>query len=119
MPIRQRFQAQRHVLTLFLAITLVPAAALGWLGWRILTQDRAFKGTARRPYLWKEIRDHGCSDNATDSDRTNYFETCAATEENLRWALEMEADCMVNSRVAPQDFSSEMTVVRNELEASR
>src|SRR5689334_11029089 len=40
---RPWFQAQRRVLILFLAITLVPTAALGWLGWRILKQDRALE----------------------------------------------------------------------------
>ena len=33
------------------------------------------------------------------------------------WALEMEADRMVNSRVSRQDLDSEMTVVRNEFES--
>ena len=47
----------------------------------------------------------------------NYFETLdATTDENLRWALEMEADRMVNSRVSRADLDSEMTVVRNEFE---
>ena len=30
-------------------------------------------------------------------DRTNYFETFTASDENLDWALAMEADRMVNS----------------------
>ena len=30
-------------------------------------------------------------------DRTNYFETFPATDENLEWALDLEADRMVNS----------------------
>jgi len=42
--------------------------------------------------------------------------TFAATEENLRWALSLEADRMVNSFVAKKDLDSEMTVVSNELE---
>ena len=39
-----------------------------------------------------------------------------ATDDNLRWALEMEADRMVNSRVSRKDLDTEMTVVRNEFE---
>jgi signal transduction histidine kinase len=31
----------RHLLVLFLAVTLAPAAGLIWLGWRLLQQDRA------------------------------------------------------------------------------
>ncbi|MFO7325326.1 MAG: insulinase family protein, partial [Pseudomonadota bacterium] len=38
------------------------------------------------------------------------------SEENLDWALMMEADRMVNSRVAKEDLDTEMTVVRNEYE---
>ncbi|MDP2997568.1 MAG: hypothetical protein Q8N47_08770, partial [Bryobacterales bacterium] len=41
MPFRLWFQAPRRVLVLFVTITLVPAAALGWLGWRTLEQNRA------------------------------------------------------------------------------
>jgi zinc protease len=50
-------------------------------------------------------------------DRTNYFETFQATEDNLKWALELEADRMVNSFIAKKDLDSEMTFVRNEFEA--
>src|SRR2546422_10872440 len=35
---------------------------------------------------------------------------------NLEWALDLEADRMVNSFVAKKDLDSEMTVVRNEFE---
>src|SRR5512139_3276312 len=37
------FQPPRHVLILFVAVTLVPAAALVWLSWQLLTQDRALE----------------------------------------------------------------------------
>ena len=40
-----------------------------------------------------------------------------ASEENLDWALDMEADRMVNSFIAKEDLDSEMTVVRNEFES--
>ena len=48
--------------------------------------------------------------------RTNYFETFSATDENLNWALDLEADRMINSFIRKEDLDSEMTVVRNELE---
>ena len=35
-------------------------------------------------------------------DRTNYFETMPATDENLEWALELEADRMVNTFIAKE-----------------
>ena len=41
MPFRFWFQAPRRVLLLFVTITLVPAAALGWLGWWTFKQNRA------------------------------------------------------------------------------
>jgi zinc protease len=50
-------------------------------------------------------------------DRTNYFETLTATDENLKWAIELEADRMVNTRMEKPLLDTEMTVVRNEFEA--
>jgi zinc protease len=40
----------------------------------------------------------------------------AATDDNLEWALDLEADRMVNSFIAKKDLESEFTVVRNEFE---
>ena len=54
---------------------------------------------------------------STSHDRTNYYETLAASRENLDWALGVEADRMVNAYVRKSDLDSEMTVVRNEFEA--
>jgi signal transduction histidine kinase len=38
------FRPPHHLLSLFLAITLVLSTGLGWFGWRILEQDRALEG---------------------------------------------------------------------------
>jgi zinc protease len=65
----------------------------------------------------KELEDHGARWNGTtDYDRTNYFETVNATDENLRWALDLEAERMVNIRMEKALLDTEMTVVRNEFE---
>lgn len=89
----------------------------GESGMAHLLEHMVFRGTARRKDVKAEIRDHGGDFNGTTSfDRTNYFETMPATDENLRWALDMEADRMVNSRVSREDLDAEMTVVRNEFE---
>jgi zinc protease len=65
----------------------------------------------------KELEDHGADWNGTTSyDRTNYYETVNATEENLRWALGLEAERMVNMRIEKPLLDTEMTVVRNEFE---
>lgn len=65
----------------------------------------------------KELVDHGAQWNGTtDYDRTNYFETFTAGDDNLKWALGLEAERMVNMRIEKQLLDKEMTVVRNEFE---
>src|ERR1041385_4436950 len=65
----------------------------------------------------KELEDHGARWNGTTwYDRTNYFETVNASEDNLRWALGLEAERMVNMRIEKELLDTEMTVVRNEFE---
>ncbi|MEQ1883609.1 MAG: pitrilysin family protein [Bryobacteraceae bacterium] len=89
----------------------------GETGMAHLLEHMLFKGTTKREGIMQELANHGADFNGTTSyDRTNYFETVTATDENLRWALEMEADRMVNSRVSRKDLDTEMTVVRNEFE---
>src|SRR5215831_529406 len=89
----------------------------GEAGMAHLLEHMLFKGTTKRAEVVPEIRNHASTFNGSTSwDRTNYYETMQATDENLRWALDMEADRMVNSRVSRQDLDSEMTVVRNEFE---
>ena len=89
----------------------------GETGMAHLLEHLVFKGTPRHPNIPKELTDHGAEPNGTTwTDRTNYFETFSATDENLNWALDLEADRMVNSFIRKEDLDSEMTVVRNELE---
>ena len=65
----------------------------------------------------KELDDRGARWNGTTwYDRTNYFETVNATDANLLWALELEAERMVNMRIDQELLDAEMTVVRNEFE---
>jgi zinc protease len=90
----------------------------GETGMAHLLEHLAFKGTPRHPNVSQEQTAHGCRSNgSTWFDRTNYFETFAATDSNLAWALDMESDRMVNSNIAAKDLESEHTVVRNELES--
>ncbi len=89
----------------------------GETGMAHLLEHMVFKGTPKHPHVPKELQDHGAQFNgSTSSDRVNYFETLAATDENLEFALELEADRMVNSHIKKEDLESEMTVVRNEFE---
>src|SRR4051794_7629803 len=89
----------------------------GETGMAHLLEHLVFKGTPKHPEIPKELDSHGTRPNGTTwFDRTNYFETFSSTDENLRWALDLEADRMVNSFIAKKDLDSEMTVVRNEFE---
>jgi zinc protease len=89
----------------------------GESGMAHLLEHLMFKGTPDVPQIWKALQDHGANFNGSTSyDRTNYFETLPATDENLDFALKLEADRMVNSFIARKDLDSEMTVVRNEFE---
>ena len=89
----------------------------GETGMAHLLEHLLFKGTPRHPGLDKEFNQRGMRSNgSTWLDRTNYFELFQASDDNLRWAIDMEADRMVNSFIAKKDLDSEMTVVRNEME---
>jgi zinc protease len=90
----------------------------GETGMAHLLEHMNFIQTRTRTNIKKELTDHGADMNGTtDYDRTNYYETVNASDENLRWALELEADRMVNTRIEKQLLDTEMTVVRNEFEA--
>lgn len=89
----------------------------GETGMAHLLEHLLFKGTPKYPNITKELSDHGAQANGTTwLERTNYYATFKATDENLQWALDLESDRMVNSFVAQKDLDSEMTVVRNEFE---
>ena len=89
----------------------------GETGMAHLLEHLVFKGTPKHPNIPQELSEHGARPNGTTSyDRTNYYETFDATDENLRWALDLESDRMINSYIARKDLESEFTVVRNEYE---
>ncbi|MCS6136509.1 insulinase family protein [Shewanella baltica] len=90
----------------------------GETGMAHLLEHLVFKGSPKHKDIPSELSSHGARPNGTTwTDRTNYFETFAATENNINWALSMESDRMVNSFIAKKDLDSEMTVVRNEFES--
>jgi zinc protease len=89
----------------------------GETGMAHLLEHMVFKGTPDHPNVPKALRDHGASFNGTTNvDRTNYFETLPATDENLEFGIRIESDRLVHSFVKREDLASEMTVVRNEFE---
>jgi zinc protease len=64
-----------------------------------------------------QARGVGKDYNATTwTDRTNYYETFPATDDNLKFGLEMEADRLLTAFIRREDLAKEMTVVRNEFE---
>jgi zinc protease len=89
----------------------------GEAGMAHLLEHMLFKGTPLHPNVPKELQDRGANFNGTTwLDRTNYYETLPATDENLEFAIRLEADRMINSFIRGEDLASEMTVVRNEFE---
>ena len=93
------------------------AEAVAGIGAAHLLEHLVFKGTPSHPDVPKALRDHGARFNGTTSvDRTNYFETMPATDENLEFGIKLEADRLVNCYVKREDLVKEMTVVRNEFE---
>lgn len=89
----------------------------GETGMAHLLEHLMFKGSKAHPRLWEEMSQRGVQFNGTTwLDRTNYYETFAAKPETLAWAISMEADRMVNSRISGEDLKTEFTVVRNEME---
>ena len=89
----------------------------GETGMAHLLEHLMFKGSKHFPDAEKEFSVRGFRNNASTSyDRTNYFSTFSAGDDNLRWALAREADAMTQAFISRKDLDSEMTVVRNEFE---
>jgi zinc protease len=89
----------------------------GETGMAHLLEHMLFKGTPTHRKIPKALRDRGASFNGTTwVDRTNYFETLPASDDNLEFAIRLEADRLVNSLIRREDLASEMTVVRSEFE---
>jgi len=90
----------------------------GEAGMAHLLEHMVFKGTPTFPDVWDALEDRGARFNGTTwVDRTNYYETLPASQDNLAFALQLEADRMVNSTIRAEDLATEMTVVRNEFES--
>ncbi len=90
----------------------------GEAGMAHLLEHMLFKGTPDHPKVPKALQDRGAKFNGTTwLDRTNYYETLSATDDNLEFAIRLEADRLVNSNILGEDLVSEMTVVRNEFES--
>jgi zinc protease len=91
----------------------------GETGMAHLLEHMVFKSSKGGREIFKELTDRtgGNFNGTTSYDQTMYFETFNASDANLRWALELEADRMVNMTMLKKDLDTEMTVVRNEMES--
>ena len=89
----------------------------GETGMAHLLEHMLFKGSSRHRDMLAEITARGAVANAeTDYDATAYYETLKSTPDNLRWALDLEADRMVAAKLIAADLGREFSVVQNELE---
>jgi zinc protease len=90
----------------------------GESGMAHLLEHMMFKTSKRYKEIKKAIADKGAEANGTTwYDRTNYYEVMPASDENLKWALDMESDRMVNCQVLKEELKTEFSVFINYLEA--
>ena len=90
----------------------------GETGMAHLLEHMVFKGTPTHADIPGAMKERGADFNgSTDVDRTNYYESLPASDENLEFAIRLEADRMVNSSIKAEDLATEFSVVRNEFEA--
>src|SRR5438045_4746434 len=79
----------------------------GETGMAHLLEHMVFKGCPKFPNVPKALRDHGANFNGTTwVDRTNYFETMPANDENLEFGIELEADRLTHSFIKREDLLS-------------
>ncbi|MBV8500196.1 MAG: insulinase family protein [Paucibacter sp.] len=89
----------------------------GEYGMAHLLEHMLFKGTPKHKDIPTEFAKLAMRFNGTTTaDRTNYFASFNADDKTLAYALDLEADRMVNSFIAKADLDKEMSVVRNEYE---
>ena len=90
----------------------------GEAGMAHLLEHMVFKGTPDHPDVPGVLKERGAQFNGTTwLDRTNYFETLNATDENAEFAIGLEADRLVHSHIKAEDLATEFSVVRNEFES--
>src|SRR3974377_1530257 len=82
-----------------------------------LLEHMDFIETTNGRKIKNEITAHASNWNGTtNDDRTNYYETIPASDENLRWALGLEHHRRVNFNFPKEILDTDMPVVRNEFE---
>ena len=100
MPMRDWLRPPRNLLVLFLGTTLVLTAGLGWLGWRLLQQDRAVEAQRVRDRL----------DSAADLVAAEMRQTLTAAEAQLTLLSTLSASRLLDSAYA-ETFGDDALVV--------
>lgn len=89
----------------------------GEAGMAHMLEHMLFRGTKRHPNMLAEQTRRGSRrSGGTSVDQTYYYETINATDSLIDWALDLQADRMVNALISRESLASEFSVVRNELE---
>jgi zinc protease len=89
----------------------------GETGMAHLLEHMLFKPTDTHPDIPGEMKNRGADFNGSTSfDRTNYYETLPASDENLEFGIKLEADRMINNAIKADELAKEFSVVRNEFE---
>ena len=89
----------------------------GETGMAHLLEHMLFKRTPTHPNIPGAMKERGAQFNgSTWLDRTNYYETLPASDQNLEFAIRLEADRMINSPIKAEELATEFSVVRNEFE---
>ena len=79
----------------------------GETGMAHLLEHMLFKGSKDFPDGWKPLANRGAEFNGTTwLDRTNYYETLPATDDNLEFGIKYEADRLVNSFIRREDLQN-------------
>src|ERR1700677_4114261 len=81
----------------------------GETGMAHLMEHMLFLRTKDGKDVKKELTDHGADWNgSTWYDRTNYFETVTASDENLAWGIGLESERMTDMRIEKELLDTEM-----------
>jgi zinc protease len=89
----------------------------GESGMAHLLEHMLFKGTELHPRIADALNDRGADFNgSTGQDQTRYYETLTASDDNLEFAIRLEADRLINSKLLKEHLQTEATVVRSEFE---
>ena len=82
-----------------------------------LLEHLLLRGSKNHPDMQAEETRYGSRRNATTTaDNTYFIQTVPAIDSVVEWAIDLQADRMINGFVTRQNLATEFSVVRNELE---